>query len=268
MTAAPAQPASVTDAAPLLSVESLTVRFGAFVAVDGVSFAIRPGATLGLVGESGSGKTTAARAALRLIPHVSGRVVFAGREITAMSPRDLRRLRREVQFVFQDPAGSLNPRMRAGDLVAEPLIVHGVCDRAEARRRAVALLEHCGLPADAARRYPHEFSGGQRQRIGVARAVALRPRLLVCDEPTSALDVSVQSQILNLLIDLRREHGLTMLFISHDLAVVRHMCDEVAVMRGGRIIEHGACADVIERPREPYTRALLAAVPDLAPASA
>ncbi len=261
---------------PLLRVEGLTVRFPRraarrfgrsepFAAVDGVSFDVRAAAALGLVGESGSGKTTAARAALRLIEPCAGRVLFDGRDVLAMPPASLRRLRREAQIVFQDSAGSLSPRMRVGDIVAEPLIVHGIARGAEARARAAELLDRCGMPADSASRYPHEFSGGQRQRIGIARAIALRPRLLVCDEPTSALDVSVQSQILNLLKDLQREFALGMLFISHDIAVVRHMCDEVAVMRGGRIVERGPCAEVIGAPREAYTQRLMAAVPGLDP---
>lgn len=261
-------------AAPLLRVEDLRVHFpvragalqrvvGAVRAVDGVSFTVAPGETLGLVGESGCGKTTVGRAALRLIRATSGRVFFDGEDVFAAGPGALRRLRREMQIVFQDPAGSLNPRMRVEEIVGEPLVVHGVCrGRAERRARVLELLDTCGLARVAAGRYPHEFSGGQRQRIGIARALALRPRFIVCDEPTSALDVSIQSQILNLLKDLQAEFGLSYLFISHDMAVIRHMCDRVAVMLRGTIVEEGPMERVIDEPRHEYTRALLRAVPE------
>jgi ABC-type glutathione transport system ATPase component len=215
-----------------------------------------------LVGESGCGKTTAGRAILRLIEPISGTVMLGDEDVASATPGRLRRLRREMQIVFQDPAGSLNPRMRIGEIVGEPLRVHGLArGRRELRVRAGELLARCGLPDAAVMdRYPHEFSGGQKQRIAIARSLATGPRLLVCDEPTSALDVSIQAQILNLLKDLRRDLGLSMLFISHDMGVVGHMCDRIAVMRAGRIVEMGASAEVISSPREAYTRELLAAV--------
>ncbi|MFN0012899.1 MAG: ABC transporter ATP-binding protein [Phycisphaerales bacterium] len=259
--------------APLLEVRDLCVEFpgrGAGLlrapppirAVDSVSFSIRAGECLGLVGESGSGKTTVGRAVLRLIQPTRGSVTFDGTDVLAARGPELRALRRQMQIVFQDPAGSLNPRMRIGAAIAEPLHVHALASsRAQAAAMVGGLLERCGMNRDAASRFPHEFSGGQRQRIAIARALACNPRLLVCDEPTSALDVSIQSQILNLLKDLQRDLGLTMLFISHDMAVVRHMCDRVAVMLGGRIVEAGGRDQIIDAPEHPYTRALLAAVP-------
>jgi ABC-type glutathione transport system ATPase component len=265
--------APVAPTSPLLEVEDLRVWFpsrsgilqrvtGQAKAVDGVSFHLNPGETLGLVGESGCGKTTVGRAILRLIPATSGRVRFEGRDVLALGAGELRRTRRRMQIIFQDPAGSLNPRMTVGRAIAEPMLVHGMCrTRAEARKRVEGLLERCGMPTSSASRYPHEFSGGQRQRVAIARALALEPRFIVCDEPTSALDVSVQAQILNLLCDLRDQMGLSYLFISHDMAVVRHIADRVAVMKGGKIIEQGTRDEVMERPREAYTKALLAAVP-------
>ena len=263
-------------AMPLLEVSDLRVHFpggggwfggaAAVRAVDGVSFQIAPGECVGLVGESGSGKSTVGRAVLRLIEPTAGAVRFAGVDVRAARGQGLRALRRQMQIVFQDPGGSLNPRATVGSAIAEPLLVHRLVRGQRERAAAVAeMLERCGMPAAAAGRYPHEFSGGQRQRIAVARALVLRPRLVVCDEPTSALDVSVQAQILNLLKDLQRDLGLAYLFISHDLAVVRHLCDRVAVMRAGRIVEAGPTEQITSRPEHPYTRALRAAVPEADP---
>lgn len=231
-------------------------------AVDGVSFELAPGETLGLVGESGCGKTTVGRTVLRLLPATSGEVFFDGRPVFQQSAPEMRALRREMQIIFQDPGGSLNPRMRVGRLVGEPLLVHGMAEGEELRVRVEELLERCGLWKQAADRYPHEFSGGQRQRIGIARALALQPRMIVCDEPTSALDVSIQSQILNLLDDLQDEFGLSYLFISHDMAVVHHVCDRIAVMLDGKIVEVGERDRIINDPQHEYTRALLSAVPE------
>jgi oligopeptide transport system ATP-binding protein len=234
-------------------------------AVDGVSFHVDRGETLGLVGESGCGKTTIGRTILRLVPATSGDVRFEGRSIFEQTPIEERAFRRSAQIIFQDPAGSLNPRLRIGTIVGEPLKVHGMACGADLRRRVGELLERCGLWAGAADRYAHEFSGGQRQRIAIARALALRPKLIVCDEPTSALDVSVQAQILNLLADLQRDDGIAYLFISHDMGVINHLCHRVAVMHDGRIVEQGDREQVIHRPEHPYTRSLLAAVPTLDP---
>jgi ABC-type glutathione transport system ATPase component len=234
--------------------------------VDRVSFALDRGQTLGLVGESGCGKTTLARMILRLIRPTSGTVELDGKDLFRLPARAMRTIRRRMQIIFQDPVGSLNPRLRVGTIVGEPLLVHNLADRRTVRGRVGQLLEQCGLDADAAARYPHEFSGGQRQRIGIARALALQPQLIICDEPTSALDVSVQAQILNLLKDLQLRCGLSYLFISHDLAVVRHMADNIAVMQRGRIVEHGPAARVVEDPQHHYTRQLLRAVPEAIPA--
>ena len=231
-------------------------------AVDGVSFELAPGETLGLVGESGCGKTTVGRTILRLLPATDGEVIFDGRPVFEQNATEMRALRREMQIIFQDPGGSLNPRMRVGRLVGEPLLVHGLAEGEELRTRVEELLERCGLWKQAADRYPHEFSGGQRQRIGIARALALQPRMIVCDEPTSALDVSIQSQILNLLDDLQEEFGLSYLFISHDMAVVHHVCDRIAVMLDGKIVEVGERDRIINDPQHEYTRALLSAVPE------
>ncbi len=236
---------------------------GHFKAVDDVSFNIARGETLGLVGESGCGKTTVGRTILRLIQATGGEVRFEGKSVFAAGALELRSLRRQMQIIFQDPGGSLNPRMRVGSIIGEPLEVHGMTKSAdETRERVEELLVKCGMWKQAADRYPHEFSGGQRQRIGIARALSLNPKLIVCDEPTSALDVSIQSQILNLLKDLQVEFGLSYLFISHDMAVIHHICDRIAVMYNGKIVEEGSRADVIERPTQPYTKALLSAVPE------
>ncbi len=235
-------------------------------AVDGVSFEIPRGRTLALVGESGSGKTTVGRTMLRLIPATSGSVAFDGMNVFELPGSEVRRLRRRMTMIFQDPYGSLNPRMTVGGIVGEPLKVHRLCDsRRERRRRVEILLERVGLSGEHTRRYPHEFSGGQRQRIGIARALASEPDFIVCDEPVSALDVSIQSQILNLLKDLQQELGLTYLFIAHNLAVVEHFADAVAVMYVGRIVELADRDELYARPQHPYTEALFSAVPEPEP---
>jgi len=242
-------------------------RSAAYVrAVDGVSFDVLRGTTLGLVGESGCGKTTAGRTILRLVAATGGSVFFDGADVLKADGRTLRTLRRHMQIVFQDPFGSLNPRMTVGRIVAEPLDVYAVGRRRERRDRVAELLTRVGLRSDDARRYPHEFSGGQRQRIGIARAIALNPRFVILDEPVSALDVSIQAQILNLLNDLKAELKLTYLFIAHNLAVVEHFSDRVAVMYLGKIVEVADAADLYARPRHPYTMALLASVPEHDPA--
>jgi len=230
-------------------------------AVIDVSFDIGKGETLGLVGESGSGKSTTGYCILQILRPTSGTVVFDGHELTELKGEDLRRLRRRMQLVFQDPFASLDPRMTVGDIVGEPLVVHKVGSRQERRARVRELLDVVGFDPGYTNRYPHEFSGGQRQRIGIARALALSPDFIVCDEPVSALDVSIQAQILNLLKDLQQEFGLTYLFIAHDLAVVRAMSDRIAVMNAGRIVELGDAEEVYASPREEYTQALLQAVP-------
>jgi len=253
----------------LLNVRGLSVRFaqrhapgGWFHAVRDVSLTLRRGETLGLVGESGSGKTTTGRAVLRLINVHRGVIELDGQDILRASPAELRALRARMQIVFQDPGGAMNPRHRVWRIVSEPLLVQrGVRSRRELRRAAAGLLDRCGMPADTLDRLPHEFSGGQRQRLVIARALALEPDLIVCDEPTSALDVSVQAQILNLLRDLQRDRGLAYLFISHDMGVVRHMCDRIAVMKSGEIVETGDAARVVTAPEHPYTRSLLESVP-------
>ncbi|MFN3169454.1 MAG: dipeptide ABC transporter ATP-binding protein [Hyphomicrobiales bacterium] len=268
-------PSVPTNEAPLLSVRNLSVHYpigsqGLFgkrdilKAVDNVSFDIWPGETLGLVGESGSGKTTTGRAVLRAVPVTSGSINFDGQEITTLGREPLRRLRRDMQLIFQDPYSSLNPRMTVQDIVAEPLIVHGIeTDPNKLRDRVAHLLELVGLPADAAERHPHAFSGGQRQRVGIARALTLEPRFIIADEPVSALDVSIRAQVVNLMQDLQARLGLTYLFIAHDLAVVRHIADRVAIMKSGKIIESGPVKDIYSNPSQPYTRALLDAVPEI-----
>ena len=230
-------------------------------AVDDVSFEIPEGKTLGLVGESGSGKSTTGYCVLQLIKPTSGSVEFMGKQLTELGREPLRKMRREMQIVFQDPYSSLDPRMTVGDIVAEPLTVHGVGSRRSRRARVRELLEVVGFDPGYTNRYPHEFSGGQRQRIGIARALALGPKLIVCDEPVSALDVSIQAQILNLLKDLQHDFALTYLFIAHDLAVVRSMSDRIAVMQSGKIVEEGPAEEVYETPGHEYTKKLLTSVP-------
>jgi oligopeptide/dipeptide ABC transporter ATP-binding protein len=239
---------------------------GYIKAVDGVSFEIQAGQTLGLVGESGCGKTTVARTIVRLIPAREGRVVFEQVDVLSADKKQLRELRRQISLIFQDPFGSLNPRMTVGNIVGEPIKVQKGITGSELTDRVAVLLSKVGLSPSHINRYPHEFSGGQRQRIGIARALSLEPRLVVCDEPVSALDVSIQSQILNLLKDLQEEFGLTYLFIAHDLAVVEFSCDVVAVMYMGRIVEKATSEELYRNPLHPYTRALMSAIPQVEPA--
>jgi len=265
-----------SSAMPLLEVQNLRTWFpvlggvmrrkvGDIRAVDDVSFTIEPGCTVGLVGESGSGKTTVGRTILKLISSTSGRVLYKGSDILPMSEREFRPLRREMQMIFQDPFGSLNPRFTIGEIVGEALEIHfPKMNRSDRASRVAELLGLVGLKADMMRRYPHEFSGGQRQRIGIARALAVEPRFIVCDEPVSALDVSVQAQIVNLLQDLQEQFGIAYLFIAHDLAVVEHISDHVLVMHHGKIVESASAEAIYNDPQNEYTKTLLSAVPSIA----
>jgi peptide/nickel transport system ATP-binding protein/oligopeptide transport system ATP-binding protein len=261
---------------PLLSVRNLSTWFpvyggvfrrrtGEIKAVDDVSFDIEAGQTVGLVGESGSGKTTVGRTMLKLTPATAGQVLYEGRDILPMSEAEFRPLRKDMQMIFQDPFGSLNPRMTIGAILAEPLEIHfPQMSKDDRRDRVAELLRLVGLPADAMGRYPHEFSGGQRQRIGIARALAVKPKFIVCDEPVSALDVSVQAQVVNLLQDLQEQLGIAYLFIAHDLAVVEHVSDHIVVMHHGKIVESAPAGEIYANPRHDYTKKLLSAVPKLA----
>jgi oligopeptide/dipeptide ABC transporter ATP-binding protein len=267
----------VSDPKPMLEVGGLVkhfpIRSGVFSrvvghvkAVDGVSFSVHDGETYALVGESGCGKSTTGQTVLRLLEPTDGKIRFRGTDVVAASGSSLRKLRREMQIIFQDPYSALNPRMTVETAIAEPLVVHGLADSRGARRKAREVLERCGLPPYYAKRYPHEFSGGQRQRIVIARALIMEPSFIVADEPVSALDVSIQSQIINLLKDLQADYGLTFLFISHDLAVVRHMADRIGVMYLGNLVEEAPKADFYAEPLHPYSKALISAIPRAHPA--
>ncbi len=248
---------------PLVDARRLTKIYGSARVVDDISLNLHRGETLGLVGESGSGKSTVARMLLRLIEPTSGEILYNNTDLLALNQRDLRHLRRRMQIVFQDPFAALNPRMRVRDILAEPFTVHRERPPEGVPARLETLLNEVGLDASALPRFPHEFSGGQRQRINIARALALKPELLILDEPVSALDVSVGAQVINLLRNLQRTHQLTYLFISHSMPLVRYMCDRVAVIKRGRLVEIGDTLDVCDRPREPYTQSLIAATPEL-----
>ncbi len=260
------------SATPLLRVRDLSMHFpvreGVLLrasrfnrAVDNVSFDIQPGETLGLVGESGCGKSTLGRCITRLYRPTSGSIEFEGNEISKLGQRDLLPYRRDIQMIFQDPMESLNSRHTVGDILEEPLIIHNIGDRAARKKRVLELLDIVGLPSRSMSRYPFEFSGGQRQRIGIARSIALNPKLVICDEPVSALDVSIQSQILNLLVSLQREFNLSYLFIAHDLAVVKHVSDRIAIMYLGKIVESGDGHDIYRHPKHPYTTSLISSIP-------
>ena len=261
---------------PLLTVENLKVHFpvkgGVMMrarafnkAVDGVSIEIQPGETLGLVGESGCGKSTLGKAIVRLLSPTEGSIVFDGQDVSHLSRSAMKPIRREIQMIFQDPGESLNSRHTVGNLIREAFDIHNIGDAAWRDQRVLELLSQVGLPASAAERYPFEFSGGQRQRIGIARAIALEPKLIICDEPVSALDVSIQSQILNLLLDLQQDMQLSYLFIAHDLAVVKHISDRIAIMYLGQLMEIGGADEIYAHPKHPYTRALIAAIPEADP---
>ncbi len=273
----PSPPAGAAGMTPLLEVRDLRMHFpvreGLFLrsrasckAVDGVNLSVYPGETVGLVGESGCGKSTLGKSIVRLHQPTAGQIFFEGIDLATLNAAQMKPRRRHLQMVFQDPVESLNARHTVGDTLEEPFAIHGIGDRSWRRQRALELLGKVGLPADAAGRFPFQFSGGQRQRIGIARAIALEPKLIVCDEPVSALDVSIQSQVLNLLLELQREMGLSYVFIAHNLAVVKHVSDRIAIMYLGRIVEFAAADAIYRDPRHPYTRALISAIPRPDPA--